>query len=143
MPIDAQQENRESSTGSKSKAALWIGWILTVLTTLFMLFDTFAHYAMPQPVVDAFVRLGLPASRSAVLATIELICVALYVVPQTAVLGAVLLTGYFGGATAIHLRAGSPLFETVFPVILGGIAWAGIYLREGRLHRLIPARICS
>jgi hypothetical protein len=140
MPIDMRQQIAGTSSSGGSKAAFWIGWVLTVLTALFMLFDTVGHYLMPQTVLDAFVRIGFPANRGAALATIELVCVSLYIVRRTAMIGAILLTGYFGGAIAIQMRAGSSLFETIFPLIVGVIAWAGIYLREVRLRRLIPIR---
>src|SRR5579863_8285438 len=83
-----------------SKASLWAGWILTGLTALFMLFDSLGHFVVPPPVTEAFVRLGFPVNRSHMLAIILLLCVILYVIPRTAALGAVLLTGYLGGAVA-------------------------------------------
>lgn len=95
---------------------------------------------MPPPVVDASARLGFPMSLSVGVGILLLVCTALYAIPRTAVLGAVLLTGFFGGAVAIQLRAGSPMFETVFPVIFGVIVWAGILLRESRISQIFPLR---
>ena len=105
-----------------------------------MLFDSLGHFVVPPPVTEAFVRLGFPVNRSHMLAIILLVCVILYVIPRTAALGAVLLTGYLGGAVAIQLRAGSPTFEMLFPVLLGIVAWAGPWLRCAELRAFIPIR---
>ena len=142
-PNPSTQEfgSNNAAAGSRpGRAASIAGWIVTVLMALMLLLDCAAHFAVPRQVVDAFVRLGLPISLSVPLAILLLVCVVLYIVPKTSVFGVVLLTGYFGGAVAIQLRAGSPTFETVFPIILGAIAWAGIYLREPRLRAILPLR---
>ncbi len=122
------------------RPALWTGRILTVLAALFLLFDAVGHIWQPGPVVDAMTRLDFPMSLSAGIGILEIICVLIYAIPRTAVLGAVLLTGYLGGAVAIQLRAGSPVFETIFPIIMGVLVWAGILLRERRLWAFIPVR---
>jgi hypothetical protein len=88
------------------------------------------HLMKPAPVIEAFNRLGLPVGLSTGLGVLELVLVILYLVPMTAVSGAILLTGYLGGAVAIQLRAGSSAFETVFPVILGVGFWLGLFLRS-------------
>jgi hypothetical protein len=105
-----------------------------------MLFDAIGKLIRPAPapIVDAFARLGFPLPLASSIAILLLVSTILYAVPRTTVLGAVLLTGYLGGAVAIQLRAGSPLFETMFPVIFGVIAWAGIYLRDPRLSAHLP-----
>ena len=126
----------EINAHKPAKGRFWAGWVLTGLTTIFMLLDATMHLMMPAPVVEAFKKLDLPLRISPTLGIILLIATILYVVPRTAVLGAVLLTGYFGGAVLTHLRAGSSSFEMVFPVIAGAIAWAGIYLREPRLKAI-------
>jgi hypothetical protein len=113
---------------------------LSLLTVLFLLFDAAGKFAMPRPVVDAFARLGLPASLGSSVGMLLLVSTVLYAIPRTAVLGAVLLTGYLGGAVAIQMRAGSPTFETVFPVLFGVLAWAGVFLRECGLRRVFPVR---
>jgi hypothetical protein len=95
---------------------------------------------MPTQVVEAFVRLGCPISLSRTIGVVLLASTVLYAIPRTAVLGALLLTGFLGGAVAIQMRAGSPLFETIFPILFGVLAWAGIYLREARLRALLPMR---
>lgn len=120
-----------------SKMRLWIGWILTVLTGLFLLFDAAGKLMMPSFVVEAFARLGFPTSLGATIGIILTVCTAIYLIPQTAVLGAVLTTGFLGGAIAIQMRAGSPLFEATFPVLFAILMWAGIYLREPRLGAIL------
>ena len=133
-----QTAQLQSRQGSRSK--LWAGRIITTLAALFMLFDSVMHLLKPAPVVEAFARLGLPLSLSVPLGTIALICVAFYALPETSVLGAVLLTGYLGGAVATNLLVRDPLFETIFPVLIGVLVWAGIFLRDQRLRALFPWR---
>jgi hypothetical protein len=126
------------NTGSKGK--LWTGRALTGLTVLFMLFDAVGKFVMPQQVVQAFARLGFPTALGVSIGVLLFVSTILYAIPRTAVLGAVLLTGYLGGAVAIQMRAGSSAFETVFPVLFGVIAWAGIYLRDCKLRAVFPVR---
>jgi hypothetical protein len=114
-----------------SAARLWSGRVVSGLMFLFLLADAAAHVMKPAPVIEAFDRLGLPVGVSVGLGVLMLALLVLYLVPRTAVLGAILLTGYLGGAVAIHLRAGSSAFETVFPVILGTAFWFGLFLRRG------------
>lgn len=121
-------------------ARLWTGRILTALATLFLLVDAVGKIAMPPQVMNAFVRLGFPTRRSPDVALLLLVSTLLYAFPRTSVFGAVLLTGFLGGAVAVQLRAGSPTFETVFPVLFGVLVWAGIYLRECRLGQVFPLR---
>lgn len=91
----------------------------------------------PPPVVEGFAHLGFPESLALGLGLLELACAVVYVIPQTSVLGAILLTGYLGGATVTHLRVGDPFLT---PVILGMLVWGGLYLRDPRLRALIPLR---
>ena len=127
--------------GSLSKKALWIGRILSGLVTAFLLFDAIIHLLRPAPVVEAFARLHLPLSLAVELGIIELVCIALYVIPRTSTLGAILLTGYLGGAIATQLPNSNSLFgEILFPVYVGVIVWGGIYLRDERLRALVPWR---
>lgn len=122
-----------------SKKMIWSGRIMSGVMVAFLLLDGIMHITNIAPVVEASTRLGLPVNLAPVLGVVELICVALYVYPRTSVLGAILLTGYLGGAVAIHLRAGSPVFsEALFPVYVGILLWGGLYLREPRLRALIP-----
>jgi DoxX-like family len=122
------------------KGRLWTGRVLSALAVLFLLFDAVGKLIMPAPVAQAFARLGFPTSLGLGIGILLLICTLLYAIPRTAILGAVVLTGFLGGAVAIQLRAGSPLFETDFPVLFGLLVWAGIYLRDNRLRKLIPLR---
>ena len=120
---------------------IWTGRIISGVIVAFLLLDGAIHIAKIAPVVEASARLGLPIDLAVVLGVIELVCVAIYVYPRTAVLGAILLTGYLGGAVATHLRAGSPLFaEALFPVYVGILLWGGLYLRNERLRALVADR---
>jgi DoxX-like family len=134
----SQLETSAEIRAITSKAQLWTGRVLSVLSILFLLFDAVGKFARPVPVVDAFARLGIPISLSTSVGILLLACTILYAFPRTAVLGAVLLTGYLGGAVAIHMRAGSTAFETAFPVIFGVLAWSGLYLRSCSLRKIFP-----
>src|ERR1700720_4399416 len=101
-----------SEPASVSKGQLWAGRILSGLGVLFMLFDAIIHTMRPAPVVQAFTQLGFPLSSALPLGIIELLCVGLYVIPRTSAFGAILLTGYLGGAIATQVRIGAPLFST-------------------------------
>jgi len=121
------------------RATRWIGRILTGVPVLLMLFSASMKFAGNPQMVDEFVnRFGYPASAAPVLGAVELACVVLYAVPRTAVFGAILLTGYLGGAVATHVRIGDPSF--LIPLGLGVVAWAGLYFREERLRALLPLR---
>jgi hypothetical protein len=127
--------------GSVSKKALWSGRTFSGLVAAFMIFDAVIHLMKPAPVVEAFAKLGYPLRLAVVLGIVELLCVLLYVIPRTSILGAILLTGYLGGAIAIQLPTGNSLFgEVLFPVYIGVLVWGGIYLRDDRLRTLIPLR---
>ena len=129
-----------SRTEEASKGMLWSGRVLSGLMALMFVFDGLGHLMKPAPVVEAFARLGYPLSTSVGIGVLLLVCTAIYVTPRTSILGAILLTGYLGGAVATHLRAGSSLFEMVFPVIAGVLIWAGIFVRDAGLRELIPLR---
>ncbi len=126
---------------AESRVLIWAGRILSGVAILFLLFDAMGKVMMPPPVMDAFLRLGIATRLGSTMAALLILSTLLYAIPWTAVLGAVLITGYLGGAVAIHLRAGSTPFETVFPVLFGMIVWAGIVLRDRRLHVLLPFRL--
>jgi hypothetical protein len=123
-----------------SKGALWTGWGLSALAALFLLFDGAMKLVRPAPVVEATTRLGYAESVLVPLGVVLLVCTVLYLVPWTAVLGAILLTGYLGGAVASHVRAGDSPFEIAFPVIFGALLWGGNVLRDSRLRSLVPWR---
>jgi hypothetical protein len=131
------------ATASSSKGARWTGTAMSGLVILFLLFDGGIKLVPLEIVTQTSGEIGLPtdASFARLLGILTLIGVALYTVPRTAVLGAILLTGYMGGAIATHLRIDSPLFShTLFGVYLGLLIWGGLYLREPRLRALIPFR---
>jgi DoxX-like family len=129
---------------SIGKKALWTGRILSGLVTAFLIFDATIHLLKPAPVVEAFAKLHLSLNLAVDLGAIELVCIALYVIPQTAILGAILLTGYLGGAIAIQLTTSNSLFgEILFPVYVAAIVWGGLYLRDERLRSLVPWRRAS
>ena len=133
-------ERPPEAVKTQSVALQWTGRVLTGLTVLFMLFDAYGKFAKPSYVADAFVRLGLPMSMSTTIGTLILVSTVLYAIPRTAVLGAVLLTGFLGGAVSVQMRAGTTTFEQVFPVIFGILMWGGIYLRECGLRRVFPVK---
>lgn len=115
------------------------GWALSGLSLLFLFMDATAKLLALPVVVESGAALGLPgASMARMLGVILAVCGILYAVPRTSVLGAILLTGYLGGAVAIHLRAGNPLFSHIlFGVYVGAIAWTGLYLRDPALRALV------
>ena len=120
-------------TETSSSGMYWAGWVVTGLVTLFLVFDGGTKVLKVAPVMEACERLGLAANTVVAIGAVLLACTALYAVPQTAVLGALLLTAFLGGAVATHVRGGSGLFETAFAIGFGGLAWLGLVLREPRL----------
>ena len=123
-----------------SRGRIWTGRVLTALIALFMLMDAIMHLVQPTPVTEAFARIGVPEHLSVGIGVLALVCVAISLIPRTAVIGTILLTAYLGGATAIQVRAGSTLFEVLFPGILGAILWTGLALRNDRVRALITSR---
>lgn len=117
----------------------WVGRTLSGLAVAFLLFDSAMKLAMVQPVIDASARMGFPVDTARPIGAILLACVAIYLMPRTAVLGAVLLTGYLGGAVASHLRLEDPLVShTLFPIYFGALIWGGLYLRDARVRTIAP-----
>ena len=127
----------ESPAASVSKGALWTGRVLSALPVLMMVAGAVYSFFQPDKVSADFAKYGYPAHHLQRLVLVEMACVVLYVIPQTAVLGAILLTGYLGGATATHVRIAEPFF---MPIIVGVVVWLGLYLRDPRLRALIPLR---
>jgi len=123
-----------------SKKLLWAGRIISGLPALFLLVDGVMKLVKPDAVVDATVKLGYPESVILGLGIVLIGCTVVYLIPRTSVLGAILLTGYLGGATASHVRHGDSIFTIVFPIIFGVLIWGGLFLRIGRLRALIPLR---
>ena len=124
-----------------SRKTLWAGRIISGLLVLFLLSDSVLKFAKPPSVVEGTVKLGYPESVILTLGIILITCTILYLIPRTSVLGAILLTGYLGGAVATHVRVGDPLLTHVlFPVYVGVLLWLGLYLRDERLRALVPLR---
>lgn len=123
-----------------SKTMLWSGRVLSTLPALFLLLDGGMKLFKPKFVVDATVGLGYPEHVIIPLGIVLVTCTLLYLIPQTAVTGAILLTGYLGGAVATHVRAGQGAFEILFPVVFGLMLWGGLCLRDPRLRALTPWR---
>jgi hypothetical protein len=120
-----------------SKGALWTGWILSGIVILFMLFDGITKLIKPVEVVEGSISLGYAEHHIVPIGIIALICTVLYAIPRTSILGAVLLTGFFGGAVATQLRVDAPLFSsTLFAVYMGILTWAGLWLRSEKARRL-------
>ena len=124
-----------------SKGALWTGRVLSAIVILFMIFDGVIKLPPLGVVTETMAQIGWPADvgTARLLGIIGLVSTALYALPRTSVLGAILLTGYMGGAIATHIRIGNPLFShTLFGVYLGVILWGGLYLRDPKVRALIP-----
>jgi hypothetical protein len=118
--------------------------VLTAISILFLTFDGAGKVMNVAPVREAMAQLGYPADVGVGIGIVLLACVALYAIPRTAVLGAILLTGYLGGAVATHVRIGNPLFShTLFPIYIAAMVWGGLYLRDARLRALIPLRVAE
>jgi hypothetical protein len=125
---------------SVSKKSVMAGRIVTVLVVLFLLFDAIGKVLRLAPVVEGTTKLGYSESVILPLGVVLLLCTILYVIPRTCVLGAVLTTGYLGGAVSAQVRRGATLFEIMFPILFGVLVWAGIWLWDERLRAVFPVR---
>jgi len=121
-----------------TKQMLWAGYVMSALPVLMLLFSGILKLVKPASVAEGFTHLGYDDNLALGLGLVELLSTLLYVIPRTTVLGAILLTGYLGGATATHLRIGEPFHMAV---LLGVLLWGGLYLRDERLRQLIPLRL--
>jgi hypothetical protein len=139
-PMSNVNENTFAvATAAPSRKALWTGRILSGLAVLFLLFDATGKLLQPVEVVEGTTQLGWPASVLVPLGIIQLVCLIVYLIPRTALLGAILWTGHLGGAIATHVRIGNPLFSHVlFPVYIALLLWGGLWLRDRRLRALLP-----
>ena len=127
-------------TASVSKKALWAGRIISALPVLMLLFSGVMKLAKPPVVVQEFGRLGYPENVILGIGIIELACTVVYIIPRVSVLGAILFAGYLGGVVATHVRIGDPFFNIFMPILLGALIWGGLYVRDKRLHALLPLR---
>jgi hypothetical protein len=135
IPIQATNVRR------RSPSATAIGRIVTAVPVLFLAFDCGIKFTHVDAVAQSMNSLGYSPGAAPFIGILEIICLAIYLVPSTAVLGAVLFTGYLGGAIASHVRVGNPLFShELFPTYIAGLLWLGLYLREPRLRALLPLR---
>jgi hypothetical protein len=123
-----------------SKGHLWAGRVVGGLPALFMLVDGGMKIVKPPFIVDATTKLGYSESAIVPLGAVLVICTILYLIPKTSVLGAILLTGYLGGAVATHVQAYEGAFPIIFASIFGALIWLGLYLRDSRLRTLVPLR---
>lgn len=129
------------TTNKISKGRLWTSLIMSGLVILFMLFDSISKFMKLDEVVEGTVSLGFGEHHIIVIGVLGLLSAILYAIPRTSVLGAIILTGYFGGAIVTHVRVDSPLFShTLFPVYFAIIAWGGLWLRDEKLRSVFPFR---
>jgi hypothetical protein len=137
-----QTHSGESLAGSGlmiSNAQRWIGRVLSALASLFLLFDGIMKLVKPSVVVQSTLQLGYAESAILGIGLTLLVCTLLYIVPRTSILGGVLLTGYLGGAVASNIRAGMPVFNVVFPMIMAALLWGGLWFRDLRVRNLVRA----
>jgi hypothetical protein len=130
----------DNSAAPGSKWTRWAGYALSGLATAFMILDGVMKLVKPEPVLEANMRLGYSEDVLVPLGIVLIACTLIYLLPQTAVLGAILLTGYLGGAVASHVRHEDGLFSIFFPVIFACFVWGGLRLRDKRLRALVPWR---
>lgn len=120
------------------RGAIWTGRILTGLAALFLLMDATMKVLELTPAVEGTTQLGYPASAIQGIGILQLALLVVYLVPRTSLVGAVLWTGYLGGAIATHVRVGSPLFtHTLFPIYVAALVWGGLWLRDSRLRAVL------
>jgi hypothetical protein len=118
-----------------------VGRVITALGVLFLVFDTAIKFTHAPVVAESMTQLGYPVSSALGIGILELICLVVYLVPRTSVAGAILMTGYLGGAIASQVRAGNPLFSHVlFPTYIAALVWVGLYLRDARVRSIISSR---
>jgi hypothetical protein len=126
------------SQNGSTKAKTWTGYAFSALPVVFMLMSSAMKLSRQPMVIEGFAKNGMPAGLVTAIGVVELLCVILYLVPATSVLGAILVTGYLGGAIMVHVRAGVVAF--IAPLLLGMLAWGGLYLRDERIRALLPTR---
>lgn len=139
--MEASVMGNEQGVAPASKKGVWAGRILSGLAVAFLVFDSGMKLMRLPQALEGHAQLGYPESAVRGIGVTLLACVVAYAIPRTAVLGAILLTGYLGGAVATHVRVGNPLFSHVlFPLYVAAMIWGGLFLREPRLRGLLPLR---
>ena len=138
--LNTQIEQMRSIETLISNKRLWAGRIISGLPTLFLLVDGGMKLYKPQVVVEATVQMGYPESAIVGIGIALLLSTLLYLLPRTSILGAILLTGYLGGAVASQVRVSAASFNIIFPALIGALLWSGLLLRDRRLQALIPLR---
>jgi hypothetical protein len=138
--LNTEKQSVRSTESLISNKRLWAGRIMSGLPTLFLLVDGIMKLYKPRAVVEATIQLGYPESAIIVLGVVLLLSTLLYLLPRTAILGAIVLTGYLGGAVASQVRVSAVPFNIIFPVLIGALLWGGLWLRDRRLQALIPLR---
>ena len=140
MSAATQVKPRLNITTSDSKTWIWVGRGVSTLVILFSAFDGVTKVIKEPHVIAASAEFGFSANQIVLIGVLMLACTVLYAIPRTTIFGAVLLTGYLGGAVGSNIRVGHPVFECTFPVMFGVLAWGGIFVREPRVRELIPFR---
>jgi hypothetical protein len=142
VSLDNLPETRsvDSTQTAFSKKRLWASWIIGGLPALFLLLDASMKFVKPAAVIEGSLKVGFPESTLVGIGIALLLSTLLYLVPRTAVLGAILLTGYLGGAVATNVRVVGTVFNIVFPIVFAALLWGSIWLRDRRLQDLLPVR---
>ncbi len=115
-----------------------IGWAMSILPSLMFVMGGVMNLLKPAEVVEGARQMGYPVEAMTGIGIALMLCTLFYLLPRTAVLGAVLLTGYLGGAVATHVRVGDPPLNTLMPVIFGAVVWGGLWMRDERIRNLLP-----
>jgi hypothetical protein len=141
MQASATLDQSTPNRAGRTKLRLGASIAVSALPVSFLLLDSVIKLLQIQPVVESFARLGYPVSLARGVGFLELVCVVLYVIPRTAILGAIVLTGFLGGAISTHFRIGDPVFSHVlFPAYVAILVWGGLFLRDDTVRTLIPLR---
>lgn len=127
----------DTKPSTASRVMFWAGWVVTILPVLGLVMSAVMKFKLPKEAIEGFEKLGWRQDQALGLGILELACTVIYVIPQTSVLGAILLTGYLGGAVATHVRIDD---NYVAPIVMGVLVWLGLFLRDARLRALIPLR---
>lgn len=136
----AEMLTQKVANPRESRAAIWTGRVISLLVILFLVFDGVTKVMQEKHVLAAAAQMGYSGEAMLWIGAVLLVCTVLYAIPRTSIFGAILLTGYLGGAVAIQAHAGKPLFDCSFPVIFGVLVWLGLFLRDAELRSIVPLR---